>query len=106
MGWLNHTDIKASRPDLQATPHTFDEVLSCLILNPRLSSWTGAHFVRTGLLGFAKVRFPSGMIIADVTVLTGERGFWASPPSKPQIGSDGVVIKDFKHREGPLHAAD
>ena len=46
------------------------------------------------LLGFAKVRFPSGMIIADVPVLTGERGFWASPPSKPQIGSDGVVIKD------------
>ena len=46
------------------------------------------------LLGFAKIEFPSGMIIADVTVLAGERGAWASPPSKPMIGRDGVVMKD------------
>ena len=34
------------------------------------------------------------MVIADVTVLTGERGPWASPPSKPMIDRDGVVMKD------------
>ena len=46
------------------------------------------------LLGFAKVELPSGMILADVTVLVGERGPWASPPSKPMIGRDGTAIKD------------
>ena len=46
------------------------------------------------LLGFAKVEMPSGMILADVTVLSGTRGPWASPPSKPMIARDGVVMKD------------
>jgi len=49
---------------------------------------------RNTLLGFAKVEMPSGMQIADVTVLNGERGPWASPPSKPQVGSDGTVLRD------------
>ena len=49
---------------------------------------------RNSLLGFAKVELPSGMVIADITVLTGERGPWASPPSKAQIGRDGAVVKD------------
>jgi DNA-binding cell septation regulator SpoVG len=49
---------------------------------------------KNSLLGFAKVELPSGMIIADVTVLTGTNGPWASPPSKPMIGSDGTVMKD------------
>lgn len=49
---------------------------------------------RNALLGFAKVELPSGMIIADVTILTGSHGPWALPPSKPQIGRDGTVLKD------------
>lgn len=49
---------------------------------------------RNSLLGFAKVEFPSGLIVSDVTILTGERGPWASPPSKPMINRDGVVLKD------------
>ena len=49
---------------------------------------------RNSLLGFAKVEFPSGMIVSDVTVLQGEKGPWASPPSKPMIGRDGTVMKD------------
>lgn len=49
---------------------------------------------RNTLLGFAKVEFPSGLIIADVTVFKGERGCWASPPSKPMFGRDGIVMKD------------
>ena len=48
------------------------------------------------LLGFAKVELSSGMIISDVTILTGERGSWASPPSKPMIGRDGTVLTDDK----------
>ena len=46
------------------------------------------------LLGFAKVEMPSGMIISDVTILTGERGTWASPPSKPMVSRDGVALTD------------
>jgi hypothetical protein len=51
---------------------------------------------KNSLLGFAKVELPSGMIIADVTILNGERGPWASPPSKPMIDRDGVAMKDQK----------
>jgi hypothetical protein len=43
---------------------------------------------RNSLVGFAKVELPSGMVI------TGERGPWASPPSKPMITRDGTVMKD------------
>lgn len=49
---------------------------------------------RNSLLGFARVELPSGMVIADVTILTGERGPYAMPPSKPMIGRDGTVMKD------------
>ena len=48
------------------------------------------------LLGFAKVEFPSGLIISDVTVLSSGLGPWASPPSTPMIGRDGAVMKDDK----------
>jgi len=46
------------------------------------------------LLGFAKTESPSGMIISDVTVLAGEKGPWASPPSKPMVDRTGAVMKD------------
>ena len=49
---------------------------------------------KNSLLGFAKIEFPSGMVIADVTVLTSERGPWALPLSRPMLNRDGVVIKD------------
>lgn len=49
---------------------------------------------RNSLLGFAKVELPSGMVISDVTILSGEHGPWASPPSKPMVGRDGAVLKD------------
>lgn len=59
---------------------------------------------RNSLLGFAKVEFPSGMIVSDVTVLQGEKGPWASPPSKPMTGRDGAVKKgdDGKVRYTPI----
>ena len=56
------------------------------------------------LLGFAKVELPSGMILNDVTILTGAHGPWASPPSKPMVGRDGTVMKgdDGKVRYTPI----
>jgi hypothetical protein len=48
------------------------------------------------LLGFAKVELLSGMVLLDVTILTGERGPWASPQSKPMINREGVAMKDDK----------
>lgn len=53
---------------------------------------------RNSLLGFAKIELPSGMVIADVTVLIGERGPWASPPSRPMIDRDGIVLRDEKNK--------
>ena len=49
---------------------------------------------KNSLLGFAKIELPSGLIITDVVILTGERGPWASPPSKPQLDRDGNVLRD------------
>jgi DNA-binding cell septation regulator SpoVG len=49
---------------------------------------------RNSLLGFARVALPSGMIVHDVTILKGEHGPWASPPSKPMVSRDGTVMKD------------
>ena len=49
---------------------------------------------KNSLVGFAKVEFPSRMVINDITILTGERGPWASPPSKPQLDRDGNVLRD------------
>jgi DNA-binding cell septation regulator SpoVG len=49
---------------------------------------------KKSLHGFVKVQMPSGMIVIDVKILTGERGAWASPPSKPVMSSDGTTLKD------------
>ncbi len=46
------------------------------------------------LIGFAKVELPSGLILIDVSILAGPNGPWASPPSKPMIGRDGVAMRD------------
>ncbi len=50
------------------------------------------------LLGFAKVELPSGMILADCTVMLGDRGAWVSPPSKPMLDRGGVAMKDSNGR--------
>jgi hypothetical protein len=46
------------------------------------------------LLGFARVRLPSGMIFHDVGVYHRDDTWWATPASKPRLGKDGVQIKD------------
>ena len=59
---------------------------------------------KNSLLGFAKVELPSGMVLLDVTILTGERGPWASPPSKPMLDREGAALKDAagKLRYSPI----
>lgn len=46
------------------------------------------------LRGFADVQMPSGMQILEVGIHASHGKAWASPPSKPQVGRDGVVLKD------------
>lgn len=72
---------------------------------PDRKSVTGAHVSsavieewremrRNSLLGFARVRLPSGMILHDVAVhRTGDR-HWASPPARPMVGKNDLVVRD------------
>ena len=57
---------------------------------PKILAWREMR--RNSLRGFARVEMPSGMILNDVTILVGENGPWASPPSKPQVNRDGVAL--------------
>jgi hypothetical protein len=46
------------------------------------------------LRGWATVAMPSGMVLNDCGVFAGDNDTaWASPPSKPQISRDGMVVK-------------
>ena len=55
------------------------------------------------LLGFATVRLPIGLVIADIPVCTSHGKVWASLPSKPMIGADGRQIeRDGKKRYVPI----
>jgi hypothetical protein len=59
---------------------------------------------RNSLLGFVKIEMPSGMILAEVAIMTREHGAWAAPPSKPLILRDGTATRDTagKVRYAPL----
>lgn len=51
--------------------------------------------IRKGsLLGFARVRLPSGMIFHDVGIYQKEDRVWASPSSKPKFTRDGQQLRD------------
>jgi len=60
----------------------------------RIIDWR--PLTKNSLRGFAKIEMPSGMLIAEIAILTGDRGPWASPPSKPMIGRDGAPMLDSK----------
>jgi hypothetical protein len=49
---------------------------------------------RNSLRGFADVKLPNGLTIHDVTVHTVNGKSWASLPSKPILGADGVAKRD------------
>jgi hypothetical protein len=46
--------------------------------------------IKGALVGFATVRLPIGLIIADIPILVAHGKAWASLPSKPQLGQDGT----------------
>lgn len=48
---------------------------------------------RNSLLGFARVRMPSGMIFHDTTINLTAGRYWASPASKPAITREGTHLK-------------
>jgi hypothetical protein len=50
------------------------------------------------LRGFAKIRMPSGMIVADVSIHVRDGRAWASPPSKPRLDRDGQQMRDADGR--------
>ena len=57
------------------------------------------------LRGFARVRFPSGLILDEVSIHASESGkCWASPPSRPVLDPDGNPRRgpDGKLRYGVL----
>jgi hypothetical protein len=49
---------------------------------------------RNTLLGFCRVRLPSGMVLHDVAVHTKNGKLWATPAGKPRLGRDGLQMRD------------
>jgi len=57
------------------------------------------------LRGFARAKFPSGMVMAEIAVHVAADGTaWASPPSRPMLDRDGATMRDAagKPRWQPL----
>jgi hypothetical protein len=46
------------------------------------------------LIGFAKIRFSSGLIMADIAIHVAGSRAWASPPARPWIKDGATVIDD------------
>ncbi len=67
----------------------------------RLVGWK--PLPKNSLRGFATVELPIGLTIADIPVLIGKNGPWASLPSKPQIDRDGTHKRDANGK--PLYVA-
>ncbi len=55
--------------------------------------------VKGGLRGFAKVRLGKSLTIHDVPVLVSHGKAWATMPSKPLVGADGVALRDTNGRQ-------
>jgi len=51
------------------------------------------------LRGFAKLRLGKSLVISDVVVLVGANGPWASLPSKPMVGRDGMALRDANGKQ-------
>jgi hypothetical protein len=56
------------------------------------------------LRGFARVKLGATLVINDIPVLISNGRAWASLPSKPLVGKDGVAIRDGsgKQRYAPI----
>jgi hypothetical protein len=62
----------------------------------RLVAW---HPLRRGsLVGFAGIELRSGLIVQDCPVCASHERVWASLPSKPLLGPDGMALRDDSGR--------
>jgi hypothetical protein len=60
-------------------------------------------FLKNSLIGFVRVRMPSGVIYHDVSIHKVGDSAWASPAAKPQIGRDGTpIMKGGKPQYSPV----
>jgi hypothetical protein len=59
--------------------------------------------LKNTLIGFARVKMPSGLVFHDVSIHRHGDSTWASPSAKPQIGRDGSHIRrDGKTQYSPV----
>jgi hypothetical protein len=58
----------------------------------RILDWTPRQ--SGALRGFLDAEFPSGLVFHECGVFELNGKWWASPASKPQVGRDGVVLKE------------
>lgn len=56
---------------------------------PRLLDWRPLH--QNTLIGFAKVQFSSGLIVAEIAIHRHGSRVWAQPPSRPWIDKGNLV---------------
>jgi hypothetical protein len=57
----------------------------------RILSWRPLR--RGALLGFAKVAFPSGVVLAEVAIMRGPTHAWCAPPTRPRLHRGELVRK-------------
>jgi hypothetical protein len=58
----------------------------------RIVSWTPRE--SGARRGFCTATFPSGATVHDCTIFEQNGRWWASPPSRPMLGRDGLQSKD------------
>ena len=65
---------------------------------PKLLSWRPLEPPRGSLIGFARIQFGSGLIVRDIGIhLAGSR-VWASPPAKPWVRNNQIVLNEVTQR--------
>lgn len=49
---------------------------------------------RNSLRGFARIRFRSGLVIAEITIHVTNGRAWASPPARQMLDRNGTPLRD------------
>ena len=63
----------------------------------RLLEWRPLH--QNTLIGFAKVQFASGLIINGIAVHVAGSRMWASPPLRPLLKDNAVIVDEAGRRQ-------
>lgn len=70
---------------------------------PRMALESFKPMVKASLRGFATVRLPNGLLIADCAIFTSHGRTWAALPGKPVLDRDGRHAEaDGKKRYAPI----